>query len=205
MDIISRQTEILNSLLQIWREKVMNIQDNNLYDEPVYVYKDGKRYGYLIASIPIVVFWVFLIQSLFKDGVGGFFQVLILLILLITNFLVISNGLVSLFPVYINEKGVLYRSIFFVNKKINWMDVCKIRILKGKVEGGNGYSIVFVGDKNKTKNYWGFHVRKDSNYDEFFKVINFYLKKYSIKATLESEFDGSIKELTEMPKKLDFS
>ncbi|MCL9677377.1 hypothetical protein L2096_14250 [Acinetobacter sp. ACZLY 512] len=183
----------------------MNTQDNNFYDEPVYVYKDGKRYGYLMASIPLVIFWVFFIQSLFKDGVGGFFQVLILSILFFTNFLVISNGLASLFPVYINQKGILYRSIFFIRKKLKWTDVCKVRILIGKVGSDNGYSIVFVSDKNKTKNYWGFHVPKDSNYDDFFKIINFYLKKYRIKVTLESEFDGSIKELMEIPKKLDFS
>lgn len=95
----------------------MNTQDNNFYDEPVYVYKDGKRYGYLMASIPIVILWVLFIQSLLKDGIGDFFQFLIPLILLITNFLVVSNGLALLFPVYINAKGISYRSIFFISKK----------------------------------------------------------------------------------------
>ncbi|WP_288385186.1 hypothetical protein [uncultured Acinetobacter sp.] len=52
----------------------MNTQDNNFYDELVYVYKDGKRYGYLMASIPIVILWVLFIQSLFKDGIGDFFS-----------------------------------------------------------------------------------------------------------------------------------
>lgn len=182
---------------------------NNLnHATPSYIHKDSDRAGVFIASVIGLGGLVYILQGMYESGTDKVFSGTIVELLvgfsaLIGWFFMMLSGVSSIFPIYIDERGGHYRTLFFKKKNLKWEDVNNIAILKGKKGNRFKYNTI-VCSRDPSKLVWSISVSEDDSYEELYKVIDYYVHKYVIKVTLESTLDGSVKILDGMPKRLDF-
>ncbi|MBO8208667.1 hypothetical protein [Acinetobacter nosocomialis] len=179
------------------------------YSAPSYVHKDSDRVSVFIGS---VIGWVGLFfvlkkiyQTDFSDLIVNFnFETIVLLMVLVGWFFMLLSGLSSVFPIYIDNHGGHYRTLFLRRKNLEWNEVKEIIIVKQKNNWKLQYHMM-VSHIKPGSLVWGVATYKGDNYEELYQVVNYYVQKYKIKVILQDRLNNSIRILEGMPKKLDFS
>ncbi|MDK2185417.1 hypothetical protein OW701_08015 [Acinetobacter baumannii] len=179
------------------------------YSAPSYVHKDSDRVSVFIASVIGFLGLFFVLRKIYLTGFSDImidfnFETIVLLVVLVGWFFMMLSGLSSVFPIYIDNHGGHYRTLFLRKRNLKWEDVNNIAILKGKKGNKFKYNTI-VCSRDPSKLVWSISVSEDDSYEELYKVIDYYVHKYEIEVTLESTLDGSVQRLDGMPKKLDFS
>ncbi|WP_228256935.1 hypothetical protein [Acinetobacter baumannii] len=111
---------------------------NNLdYSVPSYIYKDSDRIGVFLASVIGFVGLFFVLRKIYLTGFSDImidfnFETIVLLVVLVGWFFMMLSGLSSVFPIYIDNHGGHYRTLFLRKRNLKWEDVNNIAILKGK-------------------------------------------------------------------------
>ncbi|MCA4282297.1 hypothetical protein [Acinetobacter baumannii] len=107
---------------------------NNLdYSVPSYIYKDSDRIGVFLASVIGFVGLFFVLRKIYLTGFSDImidfnFETIVLLVVLVGWFFMMLSGLSSVFPIYIDNHGGHYRTLFLRKRNLKWEEVKNIAI-----------------------------------------------------------------------------
>ena len=189
----------------------IDINCNRDIHDPSTTYVPSDKIITIIVTIMMTMIFICLCFFLFRDGVDSFFSNSILNIVLVLSavvvtFLLIVFGFSKTFPIYINEFGTSYRTFFFRKKNLKWEDVADILVYRQSEGYSNKilYSLNIIGKKGLGLSL-AIHIKEKDDYQELLKLLDYYVKKHSIKIRFNDSIFHFKAELTEIPKKLDFS
>ncbi|MDR2249433.1 hypothetical protein [Acinetobacter sp.] len=94
------------------------------YSAPSYIHKDSDRVGVFLASVIGFVGLFFVLRKIYLTGFSDIiidfnYETIVLVGVLVGWFFMMLSGLSSVFPIYIDESGGHYRTLFFKKKTLN--------------------------------------------------------------------------------------
>ncbi|OTG84121.1 hypothetical protein B9T31_13260 [Acinetobacter sp. ANC 4558] len=101
-----------------------NVNHNKYMNGPDIIYRSSDIIVHIIMTILMMVVFILLCFFVFREGVdnlllNGTLNILLLLFTVIEDFLLVIFGFAMIFPIYINEYGALFRTLFLKKKFLN--------------------------------------------------------------------------------------